>query len=324
MLPRGMQCPGMSQGTKGSAVRAGRWLVRHVLPLVVLAGLVASGLFLYRGERDARQRAYALGDSSAPGRVDIAVTVERMDPATQRLTLRVLPVPEGDLAEGPDSPIPARALTISTSSAATSMLRYPAGQPVTATELTVDAAGIISDYPFDRYRATVGFAVQAGDAAVPVTLTLDDTDPFFGASVGEPDDTAGRAVLGVTMSRSRSTLILAWLMMAIMWALALSVAAATRVLAGQRKGLVWPALGWMAATLFALAGFRNAAPGNPPIGSLFDYAAYLWAEVIVAICLVVTAITGVRSEAGNSSREASGAGCAPGRTPLPEVADMPL
>ncbi|MFI6764769.1 DUF4436 family protein [Streptomyces sp. NPDC050355] len=35
---------------------------------------------------------------------------------------------------------------------------------------------------------------------------------------------------------------------------------------GRRRGLVWAAMGWMAATLFALVGFRDAAPSAQPIG----------------------------------------------------------
>ncbi|MFF2744216.1 DUF4436 family protein [Kitasatospora sp. NPDC058048] len=38
----------------------------------------------------------------------------------------------------------------------------------------------------------------------------------------------------------------------------------------------------MAATLFALVGIRNAAPGGPPIGSLIDCIAFFWAEAIIA------------------------------------------
>ena len=59
---------------------------------------------------------------------------------------------------------------------------------------------------------------------------------------------------------------------------------------------MWPALGWMAATLFALIGMRNAAPGSPPIGSLIDYAAFFWAEAIVAGSLTYVAATGIRAE----------------------------
>ncbi|MEU3748076.1 MULTISPECIES: DUF4436 family protein [Streptomyces] len=52
----------------------------------------------------------------------------------------------------------------------------------------------------------------------------------------------------------------------------------------------------MAATLFALAAFRNTAPGTPPIGCLMDYIAFLWAETVVAFCLVAVVVTGFAAE----------------------------
>ncbi|MEU8510855.1 DUF4436 family protein [Kitasatospora sp. NPDC048722] len=57
-----------------------------------------------------------------------------------------------------------------------------------------------------------------------------------------------------------------------------------------------PALGWMAATLFALAGFRNTAPGAPPIGCLLDHTAFLWAEAIVAFSVVYVVLRGTPVE----------------------------
>jgi hypothetical protein len=277
-------------------VHLARKLARQVLPLVVLAALVAGGLFLYHGEREGRQRSYAIGDAASPNRLDINLTIERMDPAVQRLTLQLLLVPQGNLTASPGSLIPTRDLTVETTSLARSVIRFPAGQHANATELTINAEGISSDYPFDRYRATIGLYAHAGDAAVPVSLTLDDTDPSFALAVTQGESAEGAATLDVTLSRSRSTLVFAWLMMAVMWALALAVAAAARVQVRQRRGLTWPALGWMAATLFALTGFRNAAPGGPPIGSVLDYAAYLWAELIVAVSVVITAAAGIRVE----------------------------
>ncbi|WP_342451022.1 DUF4436 family protein [Streptomyces flavochromogenes] len=64
----------------------------------------------------------------------------------------------------------------------------------------------------------------------------------------------------------------------------------------RRMGLTWPALGWMAATLFALAAFRNTAPGAPPIGSLLDYLAFFWAETLIAFCVIVVVVRAVRAE----------------------------
>ncbi|MFC8142400.1 DUF4436 family protein [Streptomyces paradoxus] len=89
----------------------------------------------------------------------------------------------------------------------------------------------------------------------------------------------------VGLARSGSLLVFAVFMMVVMWALAASVLIGAWYLTTGSEGLVWPGLAWMAATLFALAAFRNTAPGTPPIGCVPDWFAFLWAESIIARCL---------------------------------------
>ena len=43
------------------------------------------------------------------------------------------------------------------------------------------------------------------------------------------------------------------------------------------------------AVLFALPSLRNASPGNAPIGSVIDYAAYFW-SVLIAVCCFLYAV----------------------------------
>ncbi|MFH9352081.1 DUF4436 family protein [Kitasatospora sp. NPDC017646] len=162
--------------------------------------------------------------------------------------------------------------------------------------------GRVSDYPFDHYNAIIGFRASVGGRSVPLVIGLEEGDPFFSfRQAGKLSEGDGVAVNERT-SRSRSTFILAWFMMAAMWALALAVLLAARLIVRQRRGIIWPALSWMAATLFALVGMRNAAPGNPPVGSLLDSAAFFWAELLVAVGLTTVAVRGARIEGGHGSR----------------------
>ncbi|MFE5581809.1 DUF4436 family protein [Kitasatospora sp. NPDC056531] len=156
--------------------------------------------------------------------------------------------------------------------------------------------GTKTDYPFDRYRTEAGFSATSAGTAVPVGLVFTDTDPFFVVRPQAKASATGSVTLDARITRSRSTFILSWFMIAAMWAIALAVLGATEVLFRKREGLVWPSLGWMAASLFALIGMRNAAPGSPPIGSLMDYVAFFWAEGIIAASLACTAWSGIRTE----------------------------
>lgn len=135
-------------------------------------------------------------------------------------------------------------------------------------------------------------------------MTLSSSDVLFAATVAASEDD-GTAVFDVGLGRSNSVLVFAVFMMAAMWALAVSVLIGAWFLVTRRKGPTWPALGWMAATLFALAAFRNTAPGTPPIGCLMDYIAFLWAETVIAFCLVTVAVTGFTAERRPSHAEAS-------------------
>lgn len=269
----------------------------------MIAILVAASLLLYLDERNVLEHTYSAGDGKAANRVDLSVTVQKVDVANSQLLLRILPDPTGDLLSR-DGTL-SKSLIIDSGSDATSELVFPAGQSIAAKTIQASlTGGAITDYPFDHYSVALAFAALAGGRQVPIHVMLKEIDPFFVTKVTDAAPLQTGLVLDVVrISRSRGTLILAWFIIIAMWALALSVLGAAHILIRRRQGIVWPSLGWMAATLFALIGMRNAAPGSPPIGSLIDYASFFWAEAIVAGSLVVVAATGIRTEYAALARE---------------------
>ncbi|GGP90609.1 DUF4436 family protein [Streptomyces melanogenes] len=285
--------------------RPGRRFVYHVLTLVVILCATALGLVLYFDERDTRQQEHSVGDTAAADGVLVETSVQKVDPVARELTLRVLVLPGAGLRRHGDPYTPAADLVVETSSLIRGSLEYRAGRQISYQDLKVSLDGAsVSDYPFDSYRTEIGFAATAGGREVPVAVSMRDVDAFFKPAVVGKAEGGGYAVFDVRVSRSRATFIMAWFMMLVMWGLALAVLGASWVIIDQRRGLVWPAMGWMAATLFALAGFRNAAPGGPPIGCLLDYAAFLWAEAIISASLVAVAVTGILAERGTTTQEA--------------------
>ncbi|MFG2719098.1 DUF4436 family protein [Streptomyces sp. NPDC048416] len=277
--------------------RPGTHVVRRLISLALILLAAVVGVLLYYNERDVRQQEYTVGEAGAANGVLIDTSIQKVDPVARELTLRVLVLPQGTLREQGDPYTPALDLTVETSSLIRAGLDFKAGRPVAYEDVKVSLdGGSVSDYPFDRYATTIGFAAEAAGKQVPVAVSLRDVDAFFKPSVVSRTQEHGLASFEIRVSRSRATFILAWFMMFIMWGLALAVLGATWVIIEQRRGLVWPAMGWMAATLFALVGFRNAAPGDPPVGCLLDYAAFLWAEAIISACLVAVAVTGILAE----------------------------
>ncbi|MFF0430746.1 DUF4436 family protein [Streptomyces sp. NPDC004327] len=272
--------------------------VRQVAIAVFALLLVTLSIALYLDERSSGQASTQVGTPGGLGWVEFVVTAQKVDPGGQDVTLSVIPVPHGTLAQEPGSPVFERTVEVTTTSLSKPSFRVAAGAPTGQQKLSVGLYGdTVTDYPFDRYSMVVGLAATVDGRPLPVMMTFRDVDPFFVVKPrNDPRTVPDHVTLDADVARSRSTFILAWFMMAAMWALALAVLGGARVLLLKRPGIVWPALGWMAATLFALVSMRNAAPGNPPIGSIMDYLAFFWAEALIAVSLTITVATGIRTE----------------------------
>ncbi|RSS57459.1 DUF4436 family protein [Streptomyces sp. WAC01280] len=269
------------------------WIMGIAFTVLVL-GL--AGTFLYTYDRDARSQPRHRDTAEIEQTTMLLildVVVEKVDLDSQQVVVSVNPVPAESLANG-------------FSFAQDVKLAVP-GFPNKSVLLAKDTTptpqrftfplrgGPVSEYPLDAYSAIVSLTANTSNGAhVPISMDFVDGDPFFVMHqtgwVADPES----AGLEVNISRSRGTWILAGFIMVAMWALALAVLAGSVVLARKHEGLVWPALGWMAATLFALVSLRNAAPGSPPIGSLIDYATFFWTEGIITASLACTAMIGFR------------------------------
>ncbi|WP_405982702.1 DUF4436 family protein [Streptomyces sp. NBC_00158] len=272
----------------------GASLLPVLLPIAVLI-VVAVGLgsWLQFSERQALDKVHAVG-SQAADRVDVRATVQRVDAAARELVLRVRVTPLGTLGEE-DGTAPVADLSLQTSAATLGDLAFKAHERIPTRDVQVAlTGGSISDYPFDSYETDVEFWAQLGGRQVPVRLLFSNSDSLFAVDA-TPASTPQEAALLLGLERSGSLLVFAVFMMGVMWALAASVLIGAWYLTTRGEGLVWPALAWMAATLFALSAFRNTAPGTPPIGCVLDWFAFLWAETVIALCLLAVVITGVRA-----------------------------
>ncbi|AJF70265.1 hypothetical protein SVTN_38190 [Streptomyces vietnamensis] len=265
-----------------------------LVPIAVLiVAAVSVGSWLQFAERQALDTVHTAG-SAAADRVDVEATVQRVDAAARELALRVRVTPRGTFAEE-DGTAPVADLVLQTSAATLSDLEFKAHERLTTRDVRVAiTGGSIGDYPFDTYETDIEFWALLGGKQVPVRMLFSSNDTLFSISA---TSTASRqeAVMGLSVSRSGSLTVFAVFMMLVMWALAASVLIGAWYLTTRGMGLVWPALAWMAATLFALAAFRNTAPGSPPIGCVLDWFAFLWAETVVALSLIAVVITGVRT-----------------------------
>jgi hypothetical protein len=106
-----------------------------------------------------------------------------------------------------------------------------------------------------------------------------------------------------TVTRSSSTIMFAVFIMAFMWCLTIAALIAAWYVASGKLGLFWSALGFLGTLLFALIPLRNAVPGDPPIGSLIDFAAFFIAEGVVSISMIVTVLHGYHIEISNKKKK---------------------
>ena len=265
--------------------------------MLLMPVLCTGGILLFLDERAVDHPAAVIGDTSDPNRVELFVTAQQVLAAQRRVQLRVEVIPLGTLAAPNGVNAPSKQISLFSTSPTHSEVEFPAGRSAAAQDQDVSLyGGTISDYPFDGYDTEIAFAAVVDGQQVPVSLSFTDIDPLF--RFGTLSSSTANRVVDLTehVSRAQGTKLLAVLMMLVMWALTMSILAGAWILVSRRRGLVWPALGWMAATIFALASLRNTAPGAPPIGCFLDYAAFFWSEILTAVGLVSAVLWGVLAE----------------------------
>jgi hypothetical protein len=104
---------GMDQADgSGRAKIALRAVIAPFVVIIVIAGLCALGIFGYLNEQHVHSLQYATGQDTAPNRVEVDVTLQRMDASARQLTLIVLVTAFGNTAQNGDETTLARPLTI--------------------------------------------------------------------------------------------------------------------------------------------------------------------------------------------------------------------
>ncbi|MCM6773463.1 DUF4436 domain-containing protein [Nocardia sp. CDC159] len=266
------------------------------LVVLILIGAVAASLGMYAiGKRHAGT-AYTFGDLDARDRVLVNAWIGRFDPASNDVTIEVSAGPEGALADAAGD-FAAEVVLTPLTALKSDPLTVEAGQRMTATELHFPIDGVITDYPFDRHRLRLAFEVTGADRhPLPLAVTVANGDAFFRTTNTIDATETGAVDLTVQARRSTPTLVFAVFVMVLMFGLALAAATAAYYVLRWRRGLLFPACSLMAVVLFALVPLRNAVPGNPPIGSIIDFASFFLAEGIISVALIASVVIGYRIE----------------------------
>ena len=129
----------------------------------------------------------------------------------------------------------------------------------------------------DQIPIGVDFSASISGFKIDAVKAKESTDDYVG--------------IDMTVSRAATTKFFSFFVMVMMWGLTISVLLMTLsvVLRGRKVELAM--FSFSAALLFAFATVRNAQPGTPPIGTYSDFISFFWAEVIIALCLVLLVFT---------------------------------
>lgn len=99
--------------------------------------------------------------------------------------------------------------------------------------------------------------------------------------------------IDMTIARASTTKFFSLFVMIMMWGLTIEVILLTLSVVLRGRKVEVAMFSFTAALLFAFASVRGAQPGTPPIGTYSDFISFFWAEVIIALCLVILVFTWV-------------------------------
>ena len=275
-------------------------LLVGIILLLVFAGLYTFVLFAYQSEGEARKAELSYDadklEKLDKNRIAADAKIVTADPMKGDIAVRLTFTPQGSLATA-DGKL-ARDLVLDVSAATGKhVIEYKKGRKMDPVEVIVDMYdGEPMDFPFDKHAGELAFffepagAAQAAEAPaeqIPVALELRGSVSGLriDASYAEENKDNNVAV-DISISRARTTMFFSLFIMAAMWALAIGVVCLVfRVFAGHRK-IEISMFSFLGALLFAFPALRNSQPGTPPIGTLSDFLAFFWAEVIIAMSLL--------------------------------------
>jgi len=273
-------------------------LIVGLVLLLIFAGAYIFVLTKYKSEGENRA-AFLEADTKKTGenRIDVSGRIVTADVLKGDVMVRLEFVPKGSFLAA-DGVTLARDLELYVATATgKNVHEFKKGKRMSPIEAVVEIyEGEPMDYPFDAHTAELSFffepaAAKGGEAggneSIPAAVELRGSvaglriDTEY-AKENAPD----HPVVEINIQRATTAVFFSVFIMIAMWALAIGVICLVfRVFAGHRK-IEISMFSFLGALLFAFPALRNSQPGTPPIGTLSDFLAFFWAEVIIALSLL--------------------------------------
>jgi len=273
-------------------------LIVVIVLLLIFAGLYVFVLSAYKNEGNNRAAELAADTAKAgENRIDISGRIVTADPIKGDVVVRLEFTPHGSLASG-DGGLLSRDLDLYVSSATgKNVHEFKKGKRMNPVEAVIEIyEGEPMDYPFDSHTAELSFffepsAGKAGETggteAIPVAVEMRGSVAGLRLDTEyAKENTPDHAVIEISIQRASTAVFFSVFIMIAMWALTIGVLSLVyRVFAGHRK-IEISMFSFLGALLFAFPALRNSQPATPPIGTMSDFLAFFWAEVIIALSLL--------------------------------------
>jgi len=276
-------------------------LVIGLVLLLIFAGLYVFVLNAYKNESNNRA-AELTADTAKAGenRIDVSGRIVTADPIKGDVVVRLEFTPHGSFASGEGGAL-ARDLDLFVSSATgKNVHEFKKGKRMSPVEAVVEIyEGEPMDYPFDTHQAELSFFFEpsakggeaGGSEAIPVAVEMRGSVAGLRLDTEyAKENTPDHAVIDINIQRATTAVFFSVFIMIAMWALVIGVISLVyRVFAGHRK-IEISMFSFLGALLFAFPALRNSQPGTPPIGTMSDFIAFFWAEVIIALSLLAVVL----------------------------------
>lgn len=285
----------------GESTKSKKGLLIGIVLLLLFAAAYAFVLCAFKNEGESRAAGLSPNEKLGNDRIDAYARIVSADPVKGDISVRLTFTPHGSLLSA-DGVTLSRDLLLDVSSATgKNAYEFKKGKRMDPVEAIVEIFdGEPMEYPFDNHEAQLSFyfepagAAAAADADKSIPVSFELHGSVSGLRIEAEyakEHTDDHVVVDLNLSRAPTAIFFSVFIMAAMWSLTLGVVCLVfRVLAGHRK-IEISMFSFLGALLFAFPALRNSQPGTPPIGTLSDFLAFFWAEVLIALSLLAVVLT---------------------------------
>lgn len=264
--------------------------------VLVLFGLLFNAV--YQGYYAETYSRLANIEAAAPQTEDYIqadAKVMSVDAIKGEMSVRITFTPHGTLT---DNGTLKKELSLYVNSATGGQNRsFPKGKDMSPIDVTLDTAGMVTDYPFDKHEASLEMLLTdvVKDAEpTPIPMVVNFSGSITGLKISADVDkqsTEFYSLINIGIERSQTTIVIIVFAMVLLWLITITVLLMFLSVVLRNRKIEFGMFAFMAGFLFSFVAFRNAMPGAPPIGTLSDYLAFFWGYALISLSLVGLVIT---------------------------------